>query len=297
MKNCSVLSLLAAAIIAFHGCGEEVDQPSPGVEEGGIVRVGDAVLTEDDLDNLLPTGEKLPFTPEEKRLFAERWVDTEILCREAIKRGLGDDPRIRFRLEALEREILSEHLVYLELRDRTWVSEREIEDNFNKHKKEYLYEYRVSHILVNTLEEAEKVAELLGRRSFAWVANRHSVDPVAGRGGDLGYLTKGNMIPEFENVIFGMKAGEISNIVKSDFGYHIIKLVGMRESLVKVGLEDVRENIMNALVIEKREKAYRDFLDSLRSLADIEYIESEYKPGMPVDRDSAAGEHGEVAGP
>ena len=148
---------------------------------------------------------------------------------------------------------------------------------------EYRYEYRVSHILVSTLEEAKNVQELLEKNSFAWVANRHSIDPVARRGGDLGYLSKGNMIPEFENVVFDLRPGEVSDIVKSDFGYHIIKLVGMRESLVTVDPADVRAQIINMLIMEKRERAYGDFLGSLRRGADVEYYDENYETGTPED--------------
>lgn len=278
MKSGCVLLLFATLVLACPGCGEEERQPHPERRGGEVARVGNVFLTKDDLEHLLPQSEALLLTEEEKERVVERWVNAELLYQEAVRRGLGDDPRIQSRLRALEREYLADHLVYLELRERTKVTEQEIEKYFNEHRDEYLYEYRVSHILVNTLEEAEKAEELLKKQSFSWVANRHSVDPVAKRGGDLGYLTKGNMIPEFENVVFTMSPGEVSDIVRSDFGYHIIKLIGTREALVKIGLDDVRQNIMNMLVIEKRERAYREFLDSLTASQDVEYYDITYMP-------------------
>ncbi len=235
-------------------------------------------MTEDDLENLLPGGEKTPFTTEEKALFVTRWVEEELLYREALRRGMDDDPRVRARLRSLEREFLADHLLFIELRERINVTEEEIRTFFEEHRREYVNEYRVSHILLNTEEEAEAAMELLKTKSFAWVANKHSVDPMARRGGDLGYLTKGNMIPEFETVIFEMKPGDVSGIIKSDFGYHIIKLVGMRESRVKVALDDVRERIMNSLIMEKRMAAHREFIDSLKKSAEIEYYKREYSP-------------------
>lgn len=276
-----VVLLHGLLVLAAAGCGEGEKTVRSERRSGAIVRVGEEMLTRDRLENLLPESEQLPPTVEERKRFVERWIRTELLYREAIRRGLDDDPRVRLRLEEFEREYLADHLAYLELRERTRVTGREIENFFDAHRDEYLYEYRVSHILVNTLEEAEEVKEQLGKRSFAWVANRRSIDPVARRGGDLGYLTKGNMIPEFENVIFRMKPGEVSEIVRSDFGYHIIKLIGMREALVKVSLDDVRQSIMNKLVIEKREHAYREFLDSLRSDFGVEYLDARYAPAYP----------------
>lgn len=275
--------ILLFVVTLFVGCGREEAERSP--TEGGrkIVRVGDAVFTVETLENLLPEVDRVPFTMNEKRLYVRRWTETEILYQEALRRGLKGDPRVRARLKSLEQEFLADHLTFIELRERTTITEEEIEAYFSAHEKEYLYEYRVRHILVGTREEAEKVVDLLERNSFPWVANRHSIDPVARRGGDLGYLTKGNMIPEFEQVIFDMEPGEMSDIVKSDFGYHIIMLVGTRESLVRVRCADVREQIMNMLLIEKRKKAFDELTASLRSVADIEYYDTRYEPDSMQD--------------
>jgi len=176
----------------------------------------------------------------------------------------------------LEQQFLADYLVFAELRKRTEVSEAEIEGYFAAHEREYLNEYRVSQILVSTLEDAERVVDLLGTRSWAWVANRYSIDASAKRGGDLGYLTKGNMIPELEAVVFDMKPNEVTGVVKSDFGYHIFRLDDVREALVSVGLDDVREQIMNTLMLEKRKNAYRELLDSLTAKADIKYRDETY---------------------
>ncbi|MBN1165465.1 MAG: peptidylprolyl isomerase [Candidatus Krumholzibacteriota bacterium] len=289
--------LLGGMLVA--GCRKEIPEEEPGESGDGIVRVGTVELTEGNLWNLLPAGEKTPFSPEEKALYVDRWIETEVLYQEALKRGINNDPKIKARIESLEREFLADHLLFLELRDRITVSEEEIREYFEQHRNEYTYEYRVSHILVNTLEEAESIQELLKSKSFAWVANRHSVDPVARQGGDLGYLTKGNMIPAFETVIFEMTPGEVSGIIKSDFGYHIIKLTGTRESQVKVYLENVREKIMNMLVMEKRAKAYADFIAELKQLTDIEYYKNGYdrirSPLLPEEGvDQEIGEDQEI---
>jgi peptidyl-prolyl cis-trans isomerase C len=283
LRAICALVLVGALLAAVSRCGGGNGDTRPEKRGDIVARVGATVLTTDDLENLLPESEDLPLTEEERRRVIERWVHTEMLHQEAVRRGLASDPRIQSRLKAIEREYLADHLVYLELRERTRVTEQEIEDYFIEHRDEYLYEYRVSHILVNTLEDAENVKERLKKKSFSWIANRHSVDPVAKRGGDLGYLTKGNMIPEFENVIFDMKPGEVSDIVKSDFGYHIIKLIGTRESFVKVGLDDVSQNIMNMLLVEKRERAYRELLDALAASQDVEYFDGSYAPASPAD--------------
>jgi peptidyl-prolyl cis-trans isomerase C len=234
------------------------------------------VLTGGDLNRLVPEDEQIPLTFEERRDFVRRWVDTEVLRQEAIRRGLKTDPYVEARLKELEQQFLADYLVFAELRKRTEVSEEEVETYYAAHEREYMNEYRVSQILVSSPEEAARAAELLKTKSWAWVANRFSIDASGKRGGDLGYLAKGNMIPELEAIVFDMKPNDVTGIVKSDFGYHIFRLDDVREALVSVGLDDVREQIMNTLMLEKRKKAYRELLDSLKAKADIVYKDESY---------------------
>ncbi len=277
--------MLVAAALAGCGKGERDQAQTP--PPGGIVRVGERVLTQADLETLLPEAGRAALSPEERSRFIDRWVELEVFYSEAVRRGLHNDPMVRARIEKLEKEFLADHLVFLELRESINVSEEEIAEYYENSEREYRLEYRVSHILVNTLEEAENIRELLKTRSFSWVADRYSVDPVARRGGDLGYLTKGNMIPEFESVVFGLEAGQVSDIVRSDFGYHIIKLIGTREAQVKVTLDEVRERIFSTLLMEKRKKAYDEFYDRMMGSADIEYFEvPQREEPQPVEVDT-----------
>ena len=295
MNRRTVLPALLIPFLLVVGCGGDEVRDESSLPADAIVRVDGKVLTGSHLEILLPAGEKTPFSTSEKGAWVHQWVEMELLYGEAVRRGLHNDPRIKARLESLEREFLADHLVFIELRERIEVSEEEIEEYFEDHRDQYINEYRVSHIVVNSLEEAEQVMELLKTKSFTWVANRHSIDPVARRGGDLGYLTKGNMIPAFETVVFDMKPGEVSGIVQSEFGYHIIKLIGTREAQVKVELADVRERIMNQLVMSRRKRAYRELIDRLYETAEVEYLSDEYQGGVP-SADTAAVDTTETEG-
>ncbi|KYK36045.1 MAG: peptidyl-prolyl cis-trans isomerase [Theionarchaea archaeon] len=83
---------------------------------------------------------------------------------------------------------------------------------------------KASHILVKKRSEAEKILEELKKgASFAELAKKHSECPSRKRGGDLGWFGRGKMVPEFEEAAFSLKKGELSDIVKTQFGYHIIK--------------------------------------------------------------------------
>jgi hypothetical protein len=272
-------ALLALALAA--GCGErERKTEEPGAAKGEIVRVGGVALTGDELANIAAGPDGMPLTFEERRAFVRRWVDTQVLYQEAVRRGLRDDPDVRARLRELEQQYLADYLVFTELREGSHVTEEEIEAYFAAHEREYLNEYRVAQIVLASAEDAARAKDLLATRAFDWVANRHSIESGARRGGDIGYLTKGNMMPELEAIVFDMQPGDVSDVVRSDFGYHIFKLVDVREALVAVGLGDVREQIMNALMLEKRTRAYRELLDALRAKAAIAYRDAAYERGL-----------------
>jgi peptidyl-prolyl cis-trans isomerase C len=297
-REAVILFLLVPFAVGGCGKGNEPGK-APGEIAGEIVRVGDAVLTGGDLNKLVLEDEQIPLTFEERQEYVRRWVDTEVLRQEAIRRGLKTDPYVEARLRELEQQFLADYLVFTELRKRTAVSEEEIEEYYAAHEREYLNEYRVSQILVGTPEDAGRVIELLKTKSWAWVANRYSIDASARRGGDLGYLTKGNMIPELEAIVFDMKPNDVTGIVKSDFGYHIFRLDDVREAPVAVGLDDMREEIMNTLMLEKRKRAYREFIDSLKAKADIKYKDETYlRPieGGPQTDTSGAYEEADTAG-
>ncbi len=274
-REATILSLLV--LFALGGCGKGNErEQGTGESAGEIVRVGSAVLTGDDLARLATEDEQIPPTVEERREFVSRWVDTEVLRQEAVRRGLTSDPYVEARLKELEQQFLADYLVFSELRARTAVSEEQVRAYYAAHEREYLYEYRVSQIIVATPEDAERVIELLGTRGWSWVANRYSIDAGARRGGDLGYLTKGNMSPELEAIVFDMKPGDVTGVIKSDFGYHVFKLDDIREAAVSVGLDDVREQITATLMLEKRKTAYREFIESLKAKADIKYKDESY---------------------
>ena len=86
---------------------------------------------------------------------------------------------------------------------------------------------RCSHILVEKLSQAQQVTELLKKgESFESLAEKYSIDGSRKRGGDLGYFGRGVMVKEFEKAAFSLEKGQVSEIVKTQFGYHIIKRTG-----------------------------------------------------------------------
>ena len=131
-------------------------------------------------------------------------------------------------------------------------------------------EVHARHILVETEDEAKAILEQLkGGADFATLAKEKSKDPGAAEGGDLGYFTKDQMVPEFAEVAFKMYPGQLSNPVKTQFGWHIIKVEDKRTKQPPE-FEKVKEQIEAYLA----RKAQSDFVAKLRQTAKVERLDN-----------------------
>lgn len=138
-----------------------------------------------------------------------------------------------------------------------------------------LREVRTSHILVSTEAEAKTLLiKVKSGSDFALLAKQFSQDPgSAPRGGDLGYFSTGMMVVPFEKAAFALKAGEISNVVKTPFGYHIIKIADSRLRKIPAAKQDIEKYVLQ----EKQEKTFRKWYSEVRSRAKIEIINPVFK--------------------
>jgi peptidyl-prolyl cis-trans isomerase D len=187
------------------------------------------------------------------------------------------DDEIKTRFEARkdsyripERRVVSFALLDLQaLRSRVSVTDADLEADYQEHKDEFKQEEQVcaSHILVKVKArpedkeghpdaEAKGLAEALlkevkGGADFAALAKRASEDKgSASNGGDLSCFGRGSMVPEFENVAFDMKAGDVSDLVKTAYGYHVIKVASHREEQV-LPLAQVKDQLRERLVLDR----------------------------------------------
>lgn len=132
-------------------------------------------------------------------------------------------------------------------------------------------EIQASHILVKTEAEAKKLREeLLKGGDFAALAKKHSTDPGSGQqGGDLGYFGKGRMVPEFEKVAFALKSNEISQPVKTQFGYHLIKKTGQRPPSTQ-SFDQVKTQIEAQIANPKKQAFMQEWITKAKKEAKIE---------------------------
>jgi peptidyl-prolyl cis-trans isomerase C len=271
-----VIGGVALPIIVFAGLSAcERRAPVSGEDRSPVLaKVGGRELTRRELELFLPEDYRNILTAEEVRDYVDRWVTTQLLYDEALRSGIKATADIDKRVEQYKRDLVAEELVQRIIEERAVVSDREVREFYQAHEQEYEKEYRVSHILMNTPEEAEQVQSRLGAESFASLARKYSADQQADEGGDLGYLSRGNMIPEFEEVVFGMKIGEISDVIASEFGYHIIQVTDIRDARVALEDSDVAEEITNILTLRKRQAVYDSLVAAIRARSKVEYTDA-----------------------
>jgi parvulin-like peptidyl-prolyl isomerase len=156
---------------------------------------------------------------------------------------------------------------------------KDVSDYYIKHRDEYVSPETIhaAHIVKNIDEQTDETAAraaieaaagaLASGADFATVADEHSDCP--GRGGDLGFFAPGQMVDEFDRVVFALEPGQLSGIFRTEFGFHVAKLIERRPAGPQ-SLQEVKEQIAAALLTAKREKAVEQYLDKLLAAAKVE---------------------------
>lgn len=157
-------------------------------------------------------------------------------------------------------------------RNQVSISDKELLEYYNDNKESFLEPEQVHarHILLETEEEANNLLLQLkeGLTDFAELAKEKSVGPSAPSGGDLGFFTRGQMVKEFEDAAFSLEPGEISEVVQSQFGYHIIKSEEKKEEYSPT-FEEAKERISNTLKNQRENEAILALTSKLREDAVI----------------------------
>lgn len=152
------------------------------------------------------------------------------------------------------------------------VTDAEIEQYFREHRSEFdrPEQMHVKHILLQDEAEARLVLARLRRgEKFEDLARQYSQDPGSkDQGGDLGFVSRGQVVPEFEQVAFTLQPKQVSDIVKTQFGYHLIQLVE-RRAPQSANLAEVREQIRAQLIGRKQETAFQEWLKQVKGQAKI----------------------------
>jgi len=272
-KILSALLSVAAPVLIIAALGACNKKPSETKEQKGAVlaTVGSVAITDGDLDRelkSLPDYAQQMFEDEKGReKFLEELVKKEMLYQEAVKKGLDKSPEYARKLEEFKKLTLVSELLEKEIMAKAKLSDQEVKDYYDKHREEFATtsQIKASHILVKTKEEADKVLERLKKGDkFEEIAKKESIDKGSAKnGGDLGYFSRGQMVPEFEKAAANLKKGETSDPVKTQFGFHIIKVMDKKAGPV-IEFEKIKDLIGQRLSGERQKEAFDKYVADLR---------------------------------
>ena len=265
---CVALLTVAAPLapVPYAGVARAADEDPVVARVNGVdIRQSDLAFAEEEIGGNMPT-----IPPEQKRDYLINYlVDVIVLSQAAEKQKLGDRPDVKRRLAFDHNRLLMELL--LQDAGKSALSdeaERKVYDEAVKQMKNE-EEVHARHILVPTEDEAKAIlAQLKGGADFAALAKEKSKDPGAAEGGDLGYFTKEQMVPEFAEVAFKLGKGQLSDPVKTQFGWHIIKVEDKRTRPTPT-FEQVKPQIENYVA----HRAQAELVENLRKSATVERLD------------------------
>jgi len=272
--------ILVLAIAGVVGCAKR-----PKSEIVATINGKDITMTmvDEKIENLPKYYQA--FAGGHKKEVVDEMIVEELLYDEAKRRKLDSDSEIKELINEATRKILISKVIENETRKSAPVSEDDVRAHYEENKDKYMVPetIRASHILTSTEEDAKAAQEELNAGSnFADTAKKYSKDLTKDRGGDLGYFNKGQMIPEFEKACFSLNIGDVSPIIKTRFGYHIIELTDRKPATYRK-FEEVKNNIMSQLTKDSQRAKFDEFTNKLRSNAKIEIKEDLLVP--PVEEE------------
>lgn len=206
-----------------------------------------------------------------RQQLVDELVTQELFYSDALANGLDKDEEFLAAAQNMYSTLLKQYALS-KLLGTVKVSDEEALAYFNDHKDTFKTAptVRASHILVDSKEQADAIlAEIKDGLSFEEAAQKYSSCPSKERGGDLGEFGRGQMVPEFEQAVFNMKANEISEPVQSQFGYHLIKLAALNEAK-DANFEDVKDKVMQFVMSMKHNEVYTNKQTELKSKYTIE---------------------------
>lgn len=232
-----------------------------------LAQVGDKTITVADFDERVaafPPQMAAQLEKKENKIkLLNQMVDEQVLVSEAVKRNYDDKKEFKEELEKQKRGILVALLLKDEVEAKVSVKDSDAKKFYDDNPDKFAEREQrsVSHILVQDQDTAKKVlAQLKKGAKFSALAAQYSIDPSGKNGGSLGPIVKGQLVPSFELAAFSLKkSGDISDVVKTNFGYHIIRLDEISKRPA-IPYDQVKDQIKQQLLGEQQQDAFKDYL-------------------------------------
>lgn len=251
-----LVSLLTVCLLGIETLGQDSEM---------VAKVGDEIIRRQDLEVRRPTTvmgtveemERMKETAMDLKRILNEAIDLTLLATEAKKTNVVNNPALKAKIRYYVDGLIAQEYVSSYINSLISVSETEILDFYKANSKYQQKEViRARHILVKTGEEAKEILnKIKAGEDFSKLAKEHSIDENAREtGGDLGWFDRGKTVKPFEEAAFSLKEGEVSEPVKTSYGYHIIKLEN-RKTNPPVELGKVRSEIIKEIMSKKKKNS------------------------------------------
>ena len=236
LRTSLVIILVGLALLSTSCNKKPAEQPAAGAETGKVVAsVNGQNIMESDYDSYLHIRQQqmgpMADKDKEKKIVLDEMIDKALLAQYALKNKLDQEPEAAALLKRVREEILVQAVKRKLLKDNP-ITEDDVKKRFEQEvENTNKTEYKVRHILVKDESEAKDIiAQLQKGANFSKLAEEKSIDTQSGKkGGEIGWINQGMVVPNFFDAVMKMKKGAISTEpVKTDFGWHIIKLEDTR---------------------------------------------------------------------
>ena len=237
--------------------------------------VGGASVTENDVMQMIASmgakGQQYA-NPQGQAMILEQLIVQKLFLADAKRNMMEYDPGFKAELARVKDDLLFQFAVGKAL-EKVTVSDEDARKFFNENPDQFAGQKTVSasHILVSEESKANELLEKIqaGEISFEDAAKQNSSCPSGANGGSLGEFGRGQMVKEFEDACFSMEIGEIRGPIKTQFGYHLIRLDSAKDA-EPVKFEDAKPAIMNHLIGEKRQQAYQSKINQLKIMYPVD---------------------------
>lgn len=251
---------------SLPGCG---GKSNDSLDNEVLAQAGSALFRVKDFKEVLPEKEELQISTAQAKAYIQKWINAELLRQEAVRRGLHKRDAIKRALSNAERDLLASALLEEEIAKIIDVSDEEIRAYYNQHQEMFMRaaeEVRASQILVGTIEEANRLRiQLRSGAAMDTLARIHSLDPSGQRGGDMGYFSREQVLPQLASAAFTLSINSISRPIKTDFGYHILKVIERQPPETVKDLSQVEDIIREEIIAAKIREARRTLITNLKS--------------------------------
>ena len=240
-----------------------------------LATVNGVAITESDVDqmvlSLMQHGQNVN-NEQGRKAVLEQLISKKLLLLDAQKNLFEYDPEFKAELEMVKSDLLVNFTMKKAL-EKVAVTDDEAKDYYEKNKENFVTGEAVSasHILVDSEEKANEILAKINNNeiSFEDAARAESSCPSKENGGNLGEFTRGQMVPEFDEACFTMEVGETRGPVKTQFGYHLIKLNSKKESST-IDFENIKEQLKANLLQQKQQEAYQSKINQLQILYPVD---------------------------